>query len=75
MKSQLSPMKKQKDIEETTTIKKNNHYRIYIEDVDGTVYSTKLSRYVETVDDAIKQALKNFNNNLGASLSLNTSYY
>ena len=40
--------------------KKTSSYKVYIEGDNGSVYSTKLYEDVETINDAISGAIKNF---------------
>lgn len=54
---------------------KTNSYKVYIEDVDGNTYSTKLHSDVETINDLIIEAVSRFNNNLNAGLPLNPDLY
>ena len=39
-----------RDLSEVETIKKSSAYKVYIEDNDGTIYSTKLPSDVSTVN-------------------------
>ena len=64
-----------KDLTEVSTIKKTSPYKVYIEDHDGSTYSTKIPADVQTVEDAIIAAIKKFNQNLGAGLKLNPNFY
>lgn len=54
---------------------KSNSYKVYIEDVDGNTYSTKLHSEVETINDLIIEAVSRFNHNLNAGLPLNADLY
>lgn len=73
MSTQVSLLNKQ--LSEIPTANSQPHYKVYIEDDRGSVYSTKLSGSVETVNDAISQAIKNFNHNLHVNLPNDTALY
>jgi hypothetical protein len=45
-------------------------YKVYIEDAEGSSYSTRLSSEVVTIDDAITEAISNFNRNLATDLPI-----
>jgi hypothetical protein len=55
--------------------KKTPVYKVYIEDAEGSSYSTRLSSEVVTIDDAITEAISNFNRNLGADLPIGSHLY
>ena len=42
-----------KKLSEAANDKKTSNYKVYIEDDNGSVYSTKLYQEVETINDAI----------------------
>jgi hypothetical protein len=49
--------------------KKSAGVKVYIEDADGNSYSTRLAPEVAaTIEDAILQAVRNFNHNIHAEL-------
>jgi hypothetical protein len=64
-----------KKLSEATSDKKSSQYKVYIEDDNGSVYSTKLHEEVETINDAVLQAIKNFNKNLNTDLPHDISLY
>lgn len=64
-----------KKLSEAPSDTKTPNYKVYIEDDSGSVYSTKLYEEVETINDAISQAIKNFNHNLNIDLPHEISLY
>jgi hypothetical protein len=73
MNGQVSLLNKK--LSEAPQEKKLPSYKVYIEDDNGTSYSTKLHNDVETVNDAIMQAVSNFNHNLNAHLPQESALY
>lgn len=51
--------------------KKTSGVKVYIEDADGNSYSTRLTSDAMTIEDAILQAVRNFNKNIHAELPEN----
>jgi hypothetical protein len=73
MNGQISLLNKK--LSEAPTTSSKTSYKVYIEGDNGSVYSTKLHSEVETVNDAISQAIKNFNQNLKSNLPHNIDLY
>lgn len=48
--------------------KKATGVKVYIEDADGNSYSTRIGPEAVTIEDAILQAVRNFNRNIHADL-------
>lgn len=73
--NQVSLLNKKMSEMKETTIEKKTSYKVYIEDQSGNSYSTKLSDDILTINDAIVQAVKQFNHNIQANLPENPKYY
>ena len=56
-------------------VEKKISYKVYIEDDNGNSYSTKLSDDVITINDAIIQSVKQFNQNMKTNLPNNPQLY
>ena len=53
------------------TVEKKLTYKIYMQDLNGKSYSTRLNEDVVSINDAIIQAIKQFNQNINAHLPTN----
>lgn len=54
---------------------KGKSYKVYVEDNEGNSYSTKLSGEINTIQDAILGAVRNFNKNIHSSFPENAQFY
>jgi hypothetical protein len=58
-----------KKISERSNLNSYKNYKVYIEDKEGNIFSTKISPEAVSVIEAIQESIKNFNIQYNADLA------